>query len=83
MRDRPVQAKLLDGADSPIERDPRHDLRMGKMLTAAPDFPDPVVRLIPDGFEMFDQRAFQRPTRGIGRKDRLSGATYNASRTSP
>ena len=33
------------------------------MLAAAANFPDAIVRLIPDGFEMLEQPAFQRPAR--------------------
>src|SRR5664280_3622738 len=35
---------------------------MRKMLASAADFPDPVIRLIPDCLEMRDERAFERPT---------------------
>ena len=38
------------------------------MLAPAPDFPNSVVRLVPDRFQMFDQRAFKSPTRVICRK---------------
>lgn len=41
---------------------------MGEMLAAAPDFPDSIVGLIPDGFKMRHERAFQRPARSIGGK---------------
>jgi hypothetical protein len=42
------------------------------MLAAATNFRDTIVRLISDGFELLDERAFQRPTRGIGGKSRFA-----------
>jgi len=42
------------------------------MLASAADLPYPIIRLIPYGFEMLDERALQRPTRGVAMKSCLA-----------
>ena len=38
------------------------------MLSSASDFPNSIIWLVPDRFQMFDQRTFKSPTRVICRK---------------
>src|SRR6185503_6823550 len=64
--DRSVEPEFLDRSNRAIERDPRHHLRMGEVARAAPHFPDPLVGLPPDGFEMQEEAAFQSPGRIAG-----------------
>ena len=42
------------------------------MLSTAADLPDSIIRLLPDGFEMLDERAFQGPARGVAMKARFA-----------
>src|SRR5271168_2744333 len=59
------QTKFLGGSHGSVKSDPSHDLGMRKMLTPTPHFPNSIVWLVPDSFEMFDQRAFKSPTRVV------------------
>jgi hypothetical protein len=45
--DRTIQLITLDGLHGAIERDPRHDLRMGEMTARTTDLPDAFIRLTP------------------------------------
>src|SRR5690606_29546074 len=47
--------ELLRALDRAIEGDPRHHLRVREVLPSAAHFPDALVRLIPDAFEMIDE----------------------------
>src|SRR5262249_54389464 len=53
----PVRARLLVGvvARRALERDPRHDLRVNKMLWLAAYFPNALIWLAPDAFQMFEK----------------------------
>ncbi len=57
----PSSLKLLHGADRAVDRHPGHHFRMHEVAALAANFPDAVVRLDPDFFEMADQRALQIP----------------------
>ena len=50
-----LQFESLCIAHHAIESDPGHDLGMGEMAAATPHFPDSIVRLLPDLFQMLDQ----------------------------
>ncbi len=58
------QTVLLDGADRPVERDPHHDPGMGEIALGATNFPQAIVRLVPDLLEMPQHAALQRPRLG-------------------
>ena len=64
--DRPFHLELLDALDRAVERHPGHDLGIGEALAIAAHFPNAVVRLLPDMFQMIEQRALQLPALGAG-----------------
>src|SRR5262249_51015542 len=66
--ERRLQLETLGITHAAVEGNPRHDLREGKMLAAASHFPYAVVRLLPDPFQMLDERQLLRPRRRDGSK---------------
>ena len=79
----PSRPNLLRRADRAVERHPRHHLGMGEMPPAAAHLPDAVIGLVPNGFQMLDQRDLERPARRLGRRCRPARRRYEASSTSP
>src|SRR5580698_9770082 len=59
--ERSLEPEFLDRAHRAIECNPRHHLRMREMAPSASHFPDALVRLSPDGLEVQQEGAFQRP----------------------
>jgi hypothetical protein len=52
MIERPDKAKLLNALDPPIERNPGHAFRMGKMAPWPAHLPNPFIGKFPDFFEV-------------------------------
>src|SRR5579883_1328970 len=67
-RDRPLMPELLDRTNGAVECDPDHHFRMREMLGWAADFPNAVIGLVPDFFEMLNDGAFEPPARWIWRQ---------------
>ena len=67
-----IEVQFLRRAHDAVEGDPGHHLRMGEMFQAAAHFPDAIVRLAPDGFEMVDHRLAERPALVHGRQSGLA-----------
>ena len=62
--DRPVEVELLGALHRTIDRHPRHDLGMGKMLRLAAHLPNSLIGLLPDCLEMRGERLLKCP--GLG-----------------
>ena len=69
---RSLQIETLRITHRAIEGNPRHDLRVGEVAAPAPDFPNSVVRLLPNPFQMLDQLLLLRPGRRHGGEHVLS-----------
>ena len=60
--DRPVQSERFRTLDDAIEGDPGHDLGIGEMLGRSAHFPDTLIGLAPDIFEMVGERELSAPS---------------------
>src|SRR4029077_13227775 len=59
-------AELLDRFHRAVDRDPRHHLRMGEMAPRPAHFPEALVGLAPDLFQVLEQRALHVPGGLVG-----------------
>src|SRR5262249_32813108 len=67
-----IQFETLGITYRAIQSNPCHDLGKGKVATTASHFPNSIVRLLPDLFQMLDQRPLLWPGRLDGSKSILS-----------
>ena len=67
-----VQFEALRITHGAIQSHPCHDLGKGKVAATASHFPNSIVRLLPDLFQMFDQGLLLRPGRLDGSESVLS-----------
>src|SRR5437764_287931 len=65
---RAVETVLFDGANSPVECDPRHHLRVHEVSPLSADLPDSVVRQRPVFLESPEERLLQLPGMRLFRK---------------
>src|SRR5207302_7431430 len=61
------QPKFLERADRAVKCNPRHDFGMRELSPSPADFPKPLVRQVPDPFEMLDQLSLEVPS-GLARR---------------
>jgi phosphatidylserine/phosphatidylglycerophosphate/cardiolipin synthase-like enzyme len=62
--ERPGSAEVLGHLDRPVDRNPRHDLRVGEEAPPSPDLPDAFIGHLPDALEMRHERTLHVP-RGV------------------
>src|SRR3954462_14512996 len=61
MIDGTFEPKALDPCDRAVESDPAHHPRMSKSARLAADLPDAPIGLLPDLFEVAEERGLQAP----------------------
>jgi hypothetical protein len=71
-----LQFESLSVTHRAIKRHPGHNFGRGKMATTASHLPNSIIRLLPDLFQMLDNRLLLSPGRLDGRKSVLSGMVY-------
>jgi hypothetical protein len=66
--ERSLKPESLGVLDDTIDRDPRHDLRIGKVPPLVVNFPDTCIRFHPDVLQMLHQGQLHIPARFAGGK---------------
>ena len=61
MLDGAIEIELFDRLDRAIDRDPRHDLRMGEMAARSAHLPDTFIGLIPGRLQVVHELLLERP----------------------
>ena len=49
----------LESSDGPVDTDPGQEFGVHEVAPRTPDLPEPVVRVVPMGFDVVEQRAFE------------------------